>query len=179
MRAYKVLSDGKSEFTQLHWPLPAGATPGQWVQASGPIGLCVNGIHACTAQQLPQWLGLDLWMIELDGEVLTTEPAIIASRGRLLGKVERWDEAVRTRFALMCLDRARRIAGDCASGPALVAKVEHTVSWGGAAPAGYFTAMLAGEAATGARGGEAYDAAVKREREAQAGWLQAELRLTY
>ena len=57
------------------------------------------------------------------------------------------------------------------------AKVEHTVSWAGAAPAGYFTAMLAGERESGAHAGPAYDAAFLRERSRQARWLRDQLTL--
>lgn len=49
---------------------------------------------------------------------------------------------------------------------------------GGAGPAGYFTAMLAGEAVTGCRSGDAYDAAFLGERARQSEWLGRELSLT-
>src|SRR5579859_316080 len=68
VRAYKVLSGGRSMFTGSAWPLPDGDAPGQWVQADGPVGLCTNGIHASSVDQLPQWLGDELWEVQLDGE---------------------------------------------------------------------------------------------------------------
>lgn len=64
------------------------------------------------------------------------------------------------------------------AGGEFVAKVKHYVSWGAAAPAGYFTAMLAGESATGRHGGPDFDAAFARERARQADWLRRELNLT-
>ena len=177
MRAYKVLRDGRSEFTGWRWSLPEGDRPGEWVHADGPIGLCVNGIHAAHPEQLPHWLGTEIWEIELGGEVVREEAALVASRARLLGKLDAWDEPMRRRFAEMCLRRAREIADDYSAGSGLVSKVEHTLSWAGAAPAGYFTAMLAGERATGAHSGRDYDAAVVRERARQAQWLRDELQL--
>jgi hypothetical protein len=177
MRAYKVLRDGRSEFTGWRWPLPDAERPGEWVHADGPISLCVNGIHAASPQQLPQWLGTEIWEIELGGEVVREEAALVASRARLMRRLDAWDEAMQRRFAEMCLHRAREIAEGYPAGSGLVSKVEHTLSWAGAAPAGYFTAMLAGESATGVHSGPAYDAAFMSERARQAQWLRAELAL--
>jgi hypothetical protein len=178
MHAYKVLKDGRSEFTGWRWPLPDGDQPGQWVHAEGPIALCVNGIHASTPEQLPHWLGVELWEIELAGNVLEDEAALVASQARLLSRVDAWDEPMRGRFAEMCLHRARELVDDFPAGVGLVTKVEHTLSWAGAAPAGYFTAMLAGERESGARAGAPYDAAFLRERSRQARWLREQLKLS-
>jgi hypothetical protein len=177
MRAYKVLNQGRSEFTGWQWPLPAGARAGEWVTAQGELALCHSGIHASTVNQLPHWLGMELWVIELAGEIRHEEAALLASRGRLIAKIEAWDEPMRQEYARWCLDRAREIARDYPTGAALADKVEHTIWWGGAGPAGYFTAMLAGEAATGRRAGAAYDAAFLAERDRQSGWLARELAL--
>lgn len=112
MRAYKVLIDGRSGFTGYRWPQPAGDEPGEWVSATGPLELCVNGVHACTVGQLAQWIGEELWTVELGGQILETEPAIVASQGRLLGRVAAWDEAGRTAFAEACARRAHATAAD-------------------------------------------------------------------
>ena len=177
MRAYKVLSDGRSMFTGWRWPLPGDDEPGEWVQATGPLGLCTNGVHASSTEQLPQWLGEEIWEIELGGEILREAPALIASRARLIRRIDAWDVEMRRRFAQACLERARELAADYPFGEGLVAKVEHTIWWGGAAPAGYFTAMLAGQRATGGNGGADYDAVFVRERALQADWLRRELGL--
>jgi hypothetical protein len=177
MHAYKILKDGRSEFTGWRWPLPDGDRLGEWVHAAGPIALCVNGIHASTPEQLPHWIGTELWEIELAGEVLEDDAALVASQARLLRRVDGWDEPMRGRFAEMCLERARELADDYPAGAGLVTKVEHTLSWAGAAPAGYFTAMLAGERDSGARAGSDYDAAFLRERARQARWLREQLKL--
>jgi hypothetical protein len=178
MHAYKILKDGRSEFTGWRWPLPDTDQPGQWVHVEGPIALCVNGIHASTPEQLPHWLGTELWKIELAGNVLEDEAALVASQARLLCRVDAWDEPMRGQFAEMCLQRARELADDYPAGVGLVTKVKHSLSWAGAAPAGYFTAMLAGERDSGARAGADYDAAFLRERSRQARWLREQLKLT-
>ena len=177
MRAYKVLRDGRSEFTGWRWPLPDAERPGEWVCADGPIGLCVNGIHAANPEQLPHWLGTEIWEIELGGDVVREEAALVASQARLLRKLDAWDEAMRRRFVEMCLRRTEEITEAYRAGCGLVTKVQHTLSWAGAAPAGYFTAMLAGESAAGVHSGPDYDAAFLRERARQAQWLRDELQL--
>ena len=178
MRAYKVLNDGRSPFTAARWPLPSGGEPGEWVEADGPIALCTNGVHAASTEQLPHWLGMELWEVELGGEIVCDEAALIASRGRLVGEVAAWDEAMRQQYARWCLGRAQEITQHYPPGEGLVAKVSHTIWWGGAGPAGYFTAMLAGESATGMHHGPEYDVAFAAERALQAEYLRRELGLT-
>lgn len=178
MRAYKVLNQGCSDFTGFRWPLPSDRQPGSWVSAEGELELCHNGIHASTLAQLPHWLGMELWEIELDGEVRHEEAALLASRARLISLVQAWDETMRQTFARWCLSRAQEITAGYPPGAGLVDKVSHTIWWGGAAPAGYFTAMLAGESVAGCHAGAQYDAAFLAERGRQSDWLARELGLS-
>lgn len=177
MRAYKILHDGRSPFTGWRWPLPADGRAGGWVQAEGELGLCTNGIHAASTEQLPHWLGMELWEVELAGEIVCDEAALIASRARLVRSIEAWDDPKRQEYARWCLERARTITEGYPPGQGLVEKVSHTIWWGGAGPAGYFTAMLAGESLTGRHHGPDYDIAVTAERARQADWLRRELAL--
>lgn len=177
VRAYKTLNGGRSPFTGLPWPLPTGSQAGDWVRAQGPVGLCTNGIHAASTEQLPHWLGMELWEVELAGEIISDEAAVIASRARLIRHIDAWDEPMRQEFARWCLRRAQEITESYPPGAGLVNKVEHTIWWGGAGPAGYFAAMLAGESATGRHDGPAYDIAFARERARQAQWLRETLEL--
>lgn len=188
MRAYKILSDGRSQFTGWRWPLPARGRPGEWVSATGPLSLCNNGIHASTVNQLPQWLGDEIWEIELDREVLRTEPALVAARARLVRRVEEWNEEAQLAFCHDCAGRAcgvvgrnlagRNLAGRNVAGrEILTGKIEPFAGRGMAAAVGYWTALLAGQGATGRRAGPDYDAAFAAERAAQAEWLRRALRL--
>ncbi|MGH2910082.1 MAG: hypothetical protein ACRDK8_12375 [Solirubrobacteraceae bacterium] len=178
MRAYKVLCDGRSAFTGWAWPLPSGDGPGDWVQVAGEIGLCENGIHAASTAQLPQWLGDEIWEAELDGEVIRTEPALVAARARLIRRVDAWDERARLAFCEDCAGRARDTATRYPAGAEIYgAKVEPFTGRGIAAAVGYWTALLTAEAATGRRAGADYDRAFARERAAQADWLRRELAL--
>ncbi|MGZ4173972.1 MAG: hypothetical protein ACXVQR_05790 [Solirubrobacteraceae bacterium] len=175
MRAYKVLAEGRSGFTGRRWPLPAGRRPGEWVRATGRLEPYLNGVHACRVAQLPQWLGDEVWIIELGGEVLHAEAALVAERGRLLGPVAGWDRPARIEFARACAGRARGAAGSVEAGEQILECIDTFAADGRAGPAGYWTAVLAGESAAGRRAGPDYDRAFAAERAAQAAWLEAVL----
>ncbi len=178
MRAFKVLVDGRSPFSGWEWPLPHGGAPGEWVRAldDEPLALCVNGVHACTVGQLPQWLGEELWEIELEGEILTADAALVAQRGPLVRPVDRWDPAARGAFAADCAERARPRAEGFDGGHELLAIVERFVGGGRAGPAGYWSAVIAGERVARRRDGPEYDAEFARERAAPSDWLARALR---
>lgn len=174
-----MLRGGRSGFTGWRWPLPLGGRPGEWVLVSGPLGLCTNGIHASTIDQLPQWLGDELWEVELDGEVLRTEPALVAERGWLLRLLDEWDEQARLAFCRDCARRAQDVAARYAGAELYAGTIEPCTGRGMAAAVGYWAALLTGESATGRRSGPDYDAAFASERRMQANWLRRELSLTY
>ncbi len=177
MIAYKFLKQGASPFTRASWPSPTGDGPGGWVEADGGLGLCANGIHACRPSQLPPWMGGELWAVELDGEILQTPPALIARRGRLIRHLEGWDAESQAEFAADCARRAARTAGDDTVLADVVAFIDRLAEDGRAGPAGYWTAVVAGQAASAARRGEVYDQAFGEERATQARWLASRLAL--
>lgn len=178
MLAYKTLDGGRSAFTGMRWPLPDSSGRGAWVDASpGPLALCRNGVHACTARQLPPWLGSELWLVELEGEVVDGGAALLAARARLVERVEDWNTQTQARFAEDCAIRADHAAD---GRPELmpVADAVHRCAAAGLAPsAGYWAAVVAGQRAAGARSGERYEQAFAAERAEQAAWLTAALNL--
>jgi hypothetical protein len=108
MIAYKFLQpDGTSVFSGFRWTLPEGA-PGQWVEAQ--VDPCRSGIHACRVSDLPFWAGRILCEIELDGEVVEHQRKLVGSRGRLLRRIEAWDDELRDAYTRMCADRAHELA---------------------------------------------------------------------
>jgi hypothetical protein len=183
MRAYKFLVGDRSPVTGYRWELPRGG-PGPWVDVGGPVELCVNGVHACTPQQIPLWLGQDLWAMELDGEILRLEQVVVASRARIVEQVTAWDADCQHRFGQFCAGRARALA---AAPPAhelpaqtlsdLIGLVDKMVARPWITEAGYWAAALAGQLAAGRREGPEYERAFAAERAVQAGWLSTELRL--
>lgn len=175
--AYKFLRNGCSAFTGTFWPTPEGGRPGAWLEVTGELGLCANGLHACLPSQLPPWMSGELWAVELDGEIIHTSPAVIARRGRLLGAVSGWNAQNRSAFAADCAARAARTAADDPSLAEVAAFMKRFVDAGAAGPSGYWAAVVAGQAASGVRRGRHYDEAFAAERSIQAAWLTEQLSL--
>ena len=167
MIAYKFLRpDGTSVFTGFRWGLPHGG-PGEWVDAQ--VDPCRSGIHACRVSDLPLWVGRSLYEIELEGEVVERRSKLVASRGRLVRRVEAWDDSLRDAYTRMCADRAHELA--LSASPPLEtwdAVVEPSVPEGPAL-LGFVAARIAEEIS----GAEAY----REERASQTEWLVARLGL--
>lgn len=90
MRAYKFLdAQGRSPYTGAPWP-----SPGTWVEAAN-VRQCREGVHGCTAADLSWWLAVQLWEIELDGDILEARHKVVARRGRLVRQIEAYAGAVR------------------------------------------------------------------------------------
>jgi hypothetical protein len=155
--AHKFLrAGGTGRFTGFRWPLP-GDGPGAWVDA--PIEPCRSGIHACRPADLPIWAGDELYEIELDGEIVHERTKVVASRARLLRRVDAWERGLRDAYTRMCAERAHALAREL---PAWNATID-PLSRYGPALLGYMAARIAEE-----RGGRAAYAA---ERAHQAAWL--------
>jgi hypothetical protein len=103
VRAYKFLdAHGNGPFTGFAW------APGQWVEAGGAAP-CDDGVHGCTVDDLSHWLSASLWEIELDGEIVSARHKVVGSRGRLVRRIDAYDDAVRELAvvgAWRCRDRA-------------------------------------------------------------------------
>ena len=165
MIAYKFLrADGTGAFTGFRWPLPEGG-PGTWVEADAEP--CRSGVHACRISDLPLWLGRTLYAIELDGHVLEEPSKLVASRGRLLRRIDEWDDHLRDVYTRMCADRARELArtADLADWGAVI---EPSVPEGPA-----LLGFVAARIAEAISGPDAYRA----ERGRQADWLAERLGL--
>jgi hypothetical protein len=161
--AYKFLDDGAvGPFTGFRWPVE------EWVEADG-VDLCSEGIHACRVRDLPVWLGRELWEIELEGDVVQQELKLVAPRGRLMRRIDEWDDEVAHEFGRFCAQRTRERVGFLPVLSAYVGDVERFVAQRRIPIAG-FAAARAAERCDG-------PAAYAEERGAQAAWLAARLRL--
>lgn len=108
MRALKVLDDGAvGRFSGFRWPLPSERGPGAWVEDHGDTHACVRGVHACLPEHLPYWLGPELYVIELAGGASQVERKLVAPRGRLIRRVDRWNADARRAFAVGAALHAR------------------------------------------------------------------------
>lgn len=108
MRAYKTLAaGGVGRFSAFPWPRPAGSEPGAWVAAAAELEDCRHGVHACLLGQVLDWIDDELWEVELDGRIVTSDVMVVAERGRLLRQVAEWDGLTAQAFAFACAWRAR------------------------------------------------------------------------
>jgi hypothetical protein len=164
--AYKFLrGDGTGLFTGFAWPAPDGGRTA-WVTAR--VEPCRSGIHACRPDHLPCWLARNLYEIELAGEIVEERTKVVASRGRLLRRIDEWDE-LRDRYTRMCAERAHELARDAS--PRLEqweAAIEPSLPEGPAL-LGFIAARIAEEAF----GRVAYH----QERARQSRWLAERLEL--
>lgn len=111
MRALKFLTDdGVARFSNFRWPRPEAGEPAIWVDADGELEACRHGVHACTREQMLDWLDDELWEIELAGRIIDEGDLVVADRGRLLRRAHGWDAVSAQQFADACAWRARTYA---------------------------------------------------------------------
>lgn len=179
MRAYKwLLAGGRSAFADFDWPMPADGQPGAWVETTAPLALCGNGIHACRVGQLPYWVGPQLWVVELDGQVEEFDGILVSSRARLLEMVGSWSAGGIVDFAWDCANRAEGLRLSRWRSVELIPDVIDSAEHADAAAAGYLMAVLAGRvAAEDGRSGPDFDGGFRAERARQARWLAERLAL--
>jgi hypothetical protein len=166
VKAYKFLTaEGHGVFSGFAWPLPNGS-PGAWVAAE--VELCRSGVHACRPGDLSYWLAPALYEIELQGEAAEAGMKVVAPRGRLVRRIDAWNDETREAYSQMCIAQAGELAaaapealGSWAPPPA--------ASAGGPALMGYIAARMAESIG----GLEAYVA----ERARQSAWLAERLDL--
>ncbi len=92
------------------WSLPEGDGPGEWMpRIEGELALWNNAYPLCRGTgQLLEYLGPDIYIAEVDGEVIAGENAIHARRVRLVAKTA-WDERAARLFAIDCAARAANL----------------------------------------------------------------------
>jgi hypothetical protein len=106
---YKVLGPNGESINggTGRWPLPKDGQPGEWVEVAGPPLIpCKHGLHVCTIDQLPIWLGPTIWRVEIDGELLRQDNKCVVRRARLLSRCDAWTEQTARLFAVACASRA-------------------------------------------------------------------------
>jgi hypothetical protein len=176
MIAYKFLSRGAvGPFSGFRWPTPEGGAAGAWVEAAP-----ADGVHACRPSDLPYWIDEELWIAELSGDVRVTHHQVVASRGRLLARVEAWDELARA-FAIDCsatlrarVESALALGGTAAELAALLGGYSsdaEAFAESGNTAAAAFAAARASAVLAGDPGG------FTAERKRQAAWIEHALAL--
>jgi hypothetical protein len=194
--AYKVLGADQGSFH--------GGT-GRWVKrrwrtVDGPLSPCRNGIHYCRRDQLVTWLGPAIWLFE-DGspeETVDAGDKMVTRRGRIVERVESWNDTTARLFAADCAeavlpifesdrpgdDRPRRAIevarmfarGECG---AAARDAAWAAAWAAARDAAWAAAWDAAWAAAGAAARDAARAAARAAAWAAAGAAQTELLFDY
>jgi hypothetical protein len=166
MEAFKFLRPGRvAPFTGVRWP-----AAGDWLEAEQPVELCRSGVHALLPEALPVWIAEELWRVELDGAEELVPGILVGSRGRLLARVEDWNDATAREFARACAahvqvgtaGRAAEYAGDAAT------SAETATADASATTVAYMAAHAAEAASPGS---------FAEERSWQARWLAGRLAL--
>jgi hypothetical protein len=173
MNTYKFLAkDAMGPLSGFHWPAPGGGTVGAWVQAEGPLELCVNGTHVCRAGDLAHWLHDELWVTEIDGEHLEGIDCLLARRARLVRRIDAWQDGGSARFAEACADHATEVA-DQAHPDAALAVSGFLEDARVAARAGYVAVSAFSSALAVARLGAPadQDGLYRKERAWQSAWI--------
>jgi hypothetical protein len=99
MRALKFLRPGRvAPFARVTWP-----EPGQWLEVGmDDVQLCREGVHALLPDVLATWIAEELWRVELDGGDVLAPGIVVAPRGRLVSRVEEWNDETAREFARAC-----------------------------------------------------------------------------
>ena len=177
---YKFLGRGAlGPITEVAWPLPTEAGPGAWLEAPSPLEECHSGVHVCRTSDLSHWLHDELWLVEVAGEQRAGQDCVIATRGRLLRRVDAWSQGAAPRFAEACRDHAsqrveRAPAADLTRLRQFIADASAHLPRGNTALAAYCSAM----AIAWLQGGDHFDAAgYRQERAWQSEFLARDLLL--
>jgi len=195
--AYKFTRPGGSTHNGFRWPLPSADGPGEWVEVGKQArkaltthDLCTTRVlHATDAAHLLDWLNVEMYEVEIDeGRGLIVGPDKIGfRRGRLVRRIEAWNERNARLFACDCAEDALQYAVpdaretlECviyvarcyADGEATLTKLAAARAAAGAAEA---AAWDAARAAAGAAEAAAWDAAWDAARAAawDAAWAAA------
>ena len=110
MRYFKALDvEGCSIGGQgFPWPLPHGKRPGKWLPPiKGDLVTCGNGYHVCTIDQVLDWLGPQIWEVEVRGDVVDAGDKTVARSARIVAPTH-WDDRTARLFACDCVARALR-----------------------------------------------------------------------
>jgi hypothetical protein len=158
----KFLRAGRvGPFSGVEWP-----EPGTWLEAGEPPGR----VHAVEPAVLSAWISEELWRVELDGARPFVRGVHVAPRGRLVARVETWNDELAREFAETCVARVSAgVAGRAAEYAADAAQDART------AIAGTSVALVAYECAQAAEA--AAPGGFDEERRRQSAWLAERLGL--
>ena len=71
-----------------------------------------NGVHALRTRRVVDWIDDELWLVELADDVEEIDDMLVARRGRLLRRIQVWDDEAAREFGESCVWRARDLAAE-------------------------------------------------------------------
>ena len=193
VKAYKFTGATGTTYNDFTWPLPTADGPGEWVEvgkrsrkALTADDLCSGRVlHATDSAHLLDWLNAEMYELEIDeSRGVIVADKIGFRRGRLVRRIEAWNERTARLFACDCAQDALQYAEEdarptleCAiyvtrcyaDGEATAEELAAAGAAAGAAAraAAWAAARAAAWAAAGAAAGAKYT-----------GWLRALLGIT-
>jgi hypothetical protein len=93
--------------SDFRWSLPTQAddgswAPGAWMEISGRLKACSNGLHLCRVQDLPNWIRYadEIYLAEHDGRMVvhddeTSQSKVVVRKARLVSRVAFSDRVLR------------------------------------------------------------------------------------
>ncbi len=85
---------------------------GEWVEVEGALEACVNGLHYCHATTAMDWADAELYVFAPDGETLHADTKHLCRRGRLVRRVETWNDCTQRLFAADCAEHVQPADAD-------------------------------------------------------------------
>jgi hypothetical protein len=154
----KALNTGRiSPYQSKRWDAPNGK-PGGWMTSTGKLVHCRNGVHVCRGPQILGWMAAELYVVEIDGEVLEADDKIVCRRARLVEQLN-WNPRVACAFAVDCATRVLPFFENNRPGDDRPRKaLEAAITWV-EKPAAYAANAAANDAANDANAAYAADAA--------------------
>ena len=159
MKAFKFLRPGRvAPFAGVEWP-----APGEWLESEA-------GVHAVERDALAAWIAEELWIVELDGPRPLGRGVLVAPRGRLVKRIDAWDDESAREFAEATAVHASTGATGRAAeyAAAATADAESVRADASATTVGYIAAHAAEAKAPGS---------FEEERRRQSAWLAERLGL--
>ena len=112
-RWWKFLGPGATApFSGVRWPTPSSRGPGGWLESADPPDPSRRGLHLCRDRDLPYWIGEELYVVEAEGPVVEGRSFVVASRARLLRRVDAWSREAAVGFALGCVEATCALVAD-------------------------------------------------------------------
>jgi hypothetical protein len=119
VNAFKFTGPAGTTYNGFTWPLPTADGPGEWVEvgkrakkALTAADLCSGRVlHATDAAHLLDWLNEEMYEVEIDeSRGVIVADKIGFRRGRLVRRIEAWNERTARLFACDCAEDALQYA---------------------------------------------------------------------